>query len=395
MAVARLVARHEKRARKPEAPLDEAVVRSRDREERRDRRTAVAGGGVAHADDGRALLGERRARVGDALDRAPEAFLGVEGRVDERGLERSEAGRGDEERRERDERRERPLRFDRGPRADERRHGHHGALPVVVDRGVRHLGEPLAEVGRERACTPGERRDRRVVAHRVDGVAPALRDRAEHEAQLLARVAVQRVARDELGLGRRDPVARLAEADALGHPGRVGPARRELSRELGVEAQTAPGVDREQLARPEACAPDADALGQRNGARLGGDRDEPVVADRDTERPQAVPVELRPADDAVREDEPRGPVPRLDGHGVVAAHRALLLVDARVVLPGGRHEPRERLLDVEARADEELDGVVEEGRVRAPVVECRREQRGRAREPARAPPSTRRSRRSC
>ena len=259
----------------------------------------------------------------------------------------------------------------RGPTSVATRH--HGALPVVVDRGVGHLGEPLAEVGRERACTPGERRDRRVVAHRVDGVAPALRDRAEHEAQLLARVAVQRVARDELGLGRRDPVARLAEADALGHPGRVGPARRELSRELGVEAQAALGVDREELARPETCAPDADALGQRNGARLGGDRDEPVVADRDTERAESVPVELRTADDAIREDEPRRPVPRLDGHGVIAAHRALLLVDARVVLPGWWHQPRECLLDVEARADEELDGVVEEGRVRAPVVERRRE----------------------
>ncbi len=181
----------------------------------------LSGGCVAQADDCCAVLDERGARVGYPLDRAPETFLGVEGRVDELGLERGEPGRGDEERRKRDERGQRPLSVDRRPRADERGHGHHGALAVVVDRRVRHLREPLAEVGGERPCTAGKRRDRRVVAHRIDGVPSGLRDRAEHEAQLLARVAVQRVARDELVLGRRDPVARLAEANALRHPGRV------------------------------------------------------------------------------------------------------------------------------------------------------------------------------
>ena len=131
----------------------------------------------------------------------------------------------------------------------------------------------------------------------------------------------------------------------------------------------------EELARPQARPADADALGERDRARFRGDGDEPVVADRHAERAQAVPVELRPAGDAVREDEPGGAVPRLDRHRVVAAHRALRLVDPGVVLPRGRDESRQRLVDVEAGADEQLDGVVEERRVGAAAIERRREAR--------------------
>ena len=165
---------------------------------------------------------------------------------------------------------------------------------------------------------------------------------------------------------------------------RVRPARRELARQLGVEPEPVPGVDGEELTRPQARPADADALGERNGARLRGDGDEPVVADRDAERAQAVPVELRPAGDAVREDEPGRTVPRLDRHRVVAAHRALRLVDPGVVLPCGRDEPRQRLLDVEAGADEQLDGVVEERGVGAAAIERRREAGSRPRARSRA-----------
>ena len=65
---------------------------------------------------------------------------------------------------------------------------------------------------------------------------------------------------------------------------------------------------------------------------------------------------------------------------MVAAHRALLVGDARVVLPGGRDELREGLGHVDLGADEELEGVVEQGRVRPRPVERRRE---RGVEPAR------------
>ena len=58
---------------------------------------------------------------------------------------------------------------------------------------------------------------------------------------------------------------------------------------------------------------------------------------------------------------------------MVAAHRALLVVDPRVVLPRGRDELRDGFGDADLRAHEELERVVEEGRVGAGAVERRRE----------------------
>jgi hypothetical protein len=145
----------------------------------------------------------------------------------------------------------------------------------MVDRRIRDLCEALAEVRRERPRAARERGDRRVVPHRVHGVAPRLRDRTEHQAQVLARVAVQGMPCDEVVCGRLQPLAGLAEADALRDPGRVGPRGGELAGQLAVEPQPVLRVDREERARAEASPPDADPLGKRDGARLGGDGDEP------------------------------------------------------------------------------------------------------------------------
>ena len=375
MRVAGLVARDEERARRPQAALDEPPVCGRNREQRGNRRPRPAGRAVADAHRRRAAGGEVGARVGDTLHRPRETLVGVEGRVDVRRPERREAVRRDEERGKRHERRERAVRVVRRARADERRDGHHRALPLVVDRRVRDLREALPEVRRERTCAAGQRRDRRIVSHRVDRVATGLRDRSEHEAQLLAGVAVQRVAGGEVLLGHGDRLALLAEHERVGHPTRVWPRAGERSRELAVEEDAALGVDGEELAGREARPPHRDSLGQRHGARLGRDRDEPVGADGDAQRPEPVPVELRAARRAVREHEPRGPVPGLGEHRVVAAHRPFVLVDARVVLPRRGNEPRKRLADLDTRADEELDGVVEERRVGARDVERGRQRR--------------------
>ena len=283
----------------------------------------------------------------------------------------------------------------RRPWADERRDGHHRALPLVVDRRVRDLREALPEVRREGPCAAGQRRDRRVVAHRVDGVATGLRDRPEHQAQLLAGVAVQRVTRGEVLLGHGQGLALLAEDERVGHPARVRPRAGERARQLAVEEDAALGVDGEQLAGREARPPHRDALRQRHRARLGRDRDEPVGADGDAQRPEPVPVELRAARRAVGEHEPRGPVPGLGEHRVVAAHRPLVLVDARVVLPG-RAERAGRA----PRAPRHPSGRGARLRCRgAPSRSPRRRAPargpGRARAHAHAPPSRRRCPRSC
>ena len=114
----------------------------------------------------------------------------------------------------------RTLHAERRARADERRDRHHGALAVVVDRRVRDLREALPKVRRERPSASRERRDRRVVAHRVDGLLPRLRDRPQHQAQLLSRVAVERVP------ARGHPRAPARARPALRTAGSRRPSRR-------------------------------------------------------------------------------------------------------------------------------------------------------------------------
>ena len=325
------------------------------------------------AEDGRAGLGEGDCPVGDALDRGAKAFGGGERRVDLVGLERREAVGRDEERGQDGERRQPALGVEGRARADQRRDGHDRSLAVVVDRGVRDLREALPEVRRERPPSSRERRDRGVVAHRVDGVLARLCDRAQHERELFARVAVEHVARAEVGLGRGERLALLRKAHALVDPRGVGLARGELTLELAVEEQAAAWVERQELAGAEPGAAHGDALRQRDRTGLGRHGDEAVLAHGDAQRAQAVPVERRAADHAVREHEPGGPVPRLGQHRVEAVHRALPLVDPRVVLPRGRHEQRDRLTDVEPGADEQLERVVEERRVRPRRIEGGRE----------------------
>ena len=63
--------------------------------------------------------------------------------------------------------------FGRGPM--KRHEAHDELLADRVDRRVRHLGEVLLEIGVEQLRLVGERRDRRVGAHRADRLLAASR----------------------------------------------------------------------------------------------------------------------------------------------------------------------------------------------------------------------------
>ncbi len=219
---------------------------------------------------------------------------------------------------------------------------------------------------------PGERRDRRVVAHRVHGIPSGLRDRPQHQAQLLPRVPVERMPGGEVLLADPGRSTLLACRDGRGDPGRVRLATGELPLELAVEQQASLRIDGQLLAGAEPRPPHGALVGERDRPRLGGDGNEPVAAHRHAERTQAVAVERGAAHDAVRVDETGRPVPRLDEHGVISVHRALGVVDPRVVLPRRRHQHRDGLPHVHPGADHGLEGVVEDRRVRPATVERRR-----------------------
>ena len=75
------------------------------------------------------------------------------------------------------------------PRPDDRDEAHDQFLADRVDRRVGHLREVLLEVGEQQLRLVGQRRDRRVVAHRADGFLAGRRHRRHQDFQVFLGVA--------------------------------------------------------------------------------------------------------------------------------------------------------------------------------------------------------------
>ena len=377
VGLARLVALDEQRGARAQPLGDQALVDGADGEQARDRRPAVLPAVVAESQqlrpggDGGDGLGTQ------ALTGAAQALGSVERRV-EPGRVQLRQGRGVEEEALQLEqpRRLGALGEQRGPGAEQRPQRHDEPLPQVVDGRVRHLRKALPEVARKRTGAAGERRQRGVVAHGRDGVVPARPDRPQDQRELLACVAGGHLAGRQVSLRRRDRLAGGDVANALGQPLPVGAAPREVDLDSRARLDAAARVDREHLVRPELPAHDLAALGQRHDARLGRAGDEAALDDRVAERPQPVAVEGRTDDPAVREDDPGRAVPRLHQTRVVAVEVPDLLRHDRVELPGLGDEHGDRVAHVAAAADDRLQGVVEDRRVRTGLVQWERVEQG-------------------
>ena len=190
----RLVALDEQRRERAQSDLDEMVVHDRRREQDRHGRPlgrCVSVGDKEHpvtfTHCGLGGLRDPRAGAGESLQR-------VEARVDPDDGELVEGGRVEEEALELEARRLLGRLDEQRPTgAEQRRERHREPLADVVDRRIRHLREPLAEVAEERSRTPGERGQRRVIAHRGSRLVSVSGGRTHDHRQLLARVAKENV----------------------------------------------------------------------------------------------------------------------------------------------------------------------------------------------------------
>jgi hypothetical protein len=75
------------------------------------------------------------------------------------------------------------------PRSDEGHQRHHQLFADGVDRRIGDLREVLLEIGVEQLRFVGERRDRRVGAHRADGFLAGRRHRLHQDLDVFLRVA--------------------------------------------------------------------------------------------------------------------------------------------------------------------------------------------------------------
>ena len=172
---------------------DQPVVDDARREERGHGHSL--GGRVGDQEHPRAGANRGLRLVAEAAAGPLESLLRCEGRVEPDGRDLVECVREEEEALELDAGGDLgPGRQERRPAAENGAQRHDEALAQVVDRRVGDLGEALLEVVIERTRPSRERRQRRVVAHRVGGVVRVGRDRAEEHHELLARVAEGRLA---------------------------------------------------------------------------------------------------------------------------------------------------------------------------------------------------------
>ena len=251
--------------------------------------------------------------------------------------------------------------------ADGGRERRHQLLADGVERGVGHLGEELGEVVVEEAGAVGEDRDRRVRSHGAQRLHPCAGHGGEDQPQLLVGVAEEALLGDDAAvLGREHgPGRQLVEPDLVGRqPLHVGVLGGQLGLDLLVLDQPAlRRVDQEHAARLQAALAHDALGGDVEHTHLAGQDHQPVVGDPVAGRPQAVAVEHRAHDGAVGEAHGRRTVPRLHERRVVAVEGAPVAVHRGVVLPrlGDHHE--HRMGQRAATEVEQLEDLVEAGRV--------------------------------
>ena len=253
------------------------------------------------------------------------------------------------------------------PPAERGEERHHQALADRVDRRVGDLGKELAEVGVEQAGTKREHRERRVVAHRADGLGTILDHRLEDHVELLARVA-----EGDLTLGQVDDVEvtlgglellRLERGDAdemVVHHLAVVVAGGEICLDLGVAHQNAGGgVDGDHLAGGEAALLDDRILIESIDAHLGAEAEDAVIGDLVAGGAKSVPVEAGADGDAVGEDQGGWAVPRLAEAGMVLVERGKLGRDLLVTAPSRGNQHGHGMEDRAARHGQDLKHVIQ------------------------------------
>ncbi len=221
-----------------------------------------------------------------------------------------------------------------------------------------------------------EHRERRVVAHRAHRLLAGERHGQQLELEVLLRVAegLLPVEQRDGGLERR----RLLGLDLVElHANALDPfgiglrGRERLLQLLVIDDAAFLQVDEEHLARLQAPLLDDAVLGHGQAAALRAHDDKVILGDDVARGPQPVAIERRADAQAVGEGDRGGPVPRLHHGRVVLVERAPARVHQRVVFPRLRDHHHHRVRDRVAAHDEQLERIVEGGRVRLAVVDQR------------------------
>ncbi len=258
-----------------------------------------------------------------------------------------------------------------GARTDERHQGHHQFLADGIDGRIGDLGEVLLEIVEQGLGPIGEHRQGVVGPHGTHRLLAGDGHGRHEELEVLLGVtegllAVQQgvaVVGRALGTGPRRQVVEM-DLGAI-QPLLIGMGAGQLGLEFGV-VDDAPGlhVDEKHLARLQ--APLLDDLFLRNleHAHLRGHHHQIVLGDEIARRTQAVTIQGGTDLAAVGEGHRRGTVPRFHQGGVVLVEGTALVVHEGVARPGLGNEQHHGMGQGIASRHQQLQSIVETGRVR-------------------------------
>ena len=376
---------------RPRPGPDQVVVDRRDRQQGRDRGIVGVMAAIGQDDDVVAFGDRLRAAVAEFFDRFAEPGAAVGYGEEDRQGDRLEAmwvaGRKMADLLElfvREDRRGHlqlmgRLRFglqEVSLRADRHLGGHDDLFADGVDRRVGDLGEELLEVGVEQLGPLGEHRQSGVVAHCADRLRASGGHRVDQDPDVLSGVAEDLLAAQHGFVVRLDDARRgrkLGQLDQpLANPLLVRVFRGDAVLEFVIGDDPLFGrVHEEHAARLQA-ALGHDLVGRNvEHAGLGGHHHAAVDGDVVAGRAQAVAVQRGADPDAVGEGDRRRSVPRLHEAGVVLVEGFLVWRHRLVVLPWFGDHHHQGMGQRAAREVQQLEGVVEDGRVGAIGVDGR------------------------
>ncbi len=264
--------------------------------------------------------------------------------------------------------------------AQHERQRHDQLLAQRIDRRVGDLGEALFEIVVQRARAVGEHCRRRIVAHRADRLLTVAQHGPQDDGQLLGGIAEGAL---QFAQQRRLRLARLARLGLVALAVVRG-ARRGQHVHLALEPRSVgrlgcqPALDRVVLLETAVLQVDSDHLAgadlaladdpgfiDRHGADLRATDHQAIVGHQVARRAQAVAVERQAGHLAIAERQRRRAIPRLDQAGVVLIKRAPGGVHIRHAFPGLGHQHGQRVADVASAQHQQLEHIIELGRVAA------------------------------
>ena len=258
-------------------------------------------------------------------------------------------------------------------RADEGHEAHDQFLADRVDRRIGHLREVLFEVSVEQVLAIGERRDRRIRAHRAHRLLAGDGHRQDQQVQIFLRVAKGLLAVEQGHVGARG--ARLNRLQILEHdlrarqPFAIGVRGGQRRLDLVVRNDaTLLQIDQQHLAGLKPPFGDDFFLRNRQNAHFRRHDHEAVVGDEIARRPQAVAVQRRADLAPVGEGHRRRAVPWLHQGGVIFVKRLAMRVHQRIAGPRLGDQHHDGVSQRIAPAHQKFERIVETGGVGLPFV---------------------------